>query len=48
MLSYNAAQTYDRIPIWVSYLLMMVVGGTVIMLFLGPALALVTWALIHV
>jgi Zn-dependent protease len=48
MLSYNAAQTYDRIPIWVSYMLMMVVGGTVIWLFLGPALALVTWAIIHV
>jgi len=48
MLPYNAAQTYDRIPIWVSYLLMMVVGGTLIWLFLGPALALVTWALIHI
>jgi Zn-dependent protease len=48
MLPYNAAQTYDRIPIWVSYLLMMVVGGTVIWLFLAPALALVTWVLIHI
>jgi len=48
MLPYNAVQTYDRIPLWVSYLLMMVVGGTVIWLFLAPALALVTWALIHV
>jgi Zn-dependent protease len=47
MLSYNAVQTYDRIPIWVSYLLMMVVGGTVIWLFLAPALALVNWALVH-
>jgi len=48
MLSYNAVQKYDRIPIWVSYLLMMLVGGTVIWLFLAPALALVNWALIHV
>lgn len=48
MLPYNAVQTYDRIPIWVGYFLMMVVGGTVIWLFLAPALALVTWALIHI
>ena len=27
MLPYNAVQAYDRIPIWVSYLLMIFVGG---------------------
>jgi Zn-dependent protease len=46
-LPYNAVQAYDRIPIWVSYLLMMLVGGTVIWLFLGPALAIVLWALVN-
>jgi Zn-dependent protease len=48
MLPYNAAQAYDRIPIWVSYLLMMVLGGTVVRLMLGPAVALVNWALSHI
>jgi hypothetical protein len=48
MLPYNAVQAYDRIPIWVSYLLMIVVGGTVIRLFLSPALAIVFWALNHI
>ena len=47
MLPYNAVQVYDRIPIWVSYLLMMVVGGTLIRLFLSPAMAVVFWALLH-
>jgi Zn-dependent protease len=45
MLPYNAVQVYDRIPIWVSYLIMMFVGGFVIRLFLGPALELVYLAL---
>jgi len=48
MLPYNAVQAYDRVPIWVSYLLMIVLGGTLIRLFLSPALALVSWALIHI
>ena len=30
MLPYNAVQVYDRIPIWVSYLFMMLIGGTVL------------------
>lgn len=47
-LPYNAVQVYDRIPIWVSYLLMMVVGGTLIWLFLAPALSIVFWALINI
>lgn len=45
VLPYNAVQTYDRIPIWVSYLLMVFVGGYVIMLFLRPALMLVYFGL---
>lgn len=45
MLSYGAVQAYDRIPIWVSYLLMIFVGGFVMRLFLLPALELVYIAL---
>ena len=30
MLSYNAVQVYDRVPFWVSYLLMIFIGGTII------------------
>jgi Zn-dependent protease len=41
LLPYNAMQAYDRIPMWVSYLLMIFVGGYIIMLFLRPALMLV-------
>ena len=48
LLPYNAVQAYDRIPIWVSYLLMIFVGGTVIMLFLRPLLYLVFSVLIHI
>jgi Zn-dependent protease len=48
MLPYNAVQVYDRIPIWVSYLLMIVVGGSVIMALLRPTLALIYSALIHI
>jgi Zn-dependent protease len=48
MLPYNAVQVYDRIPIWVSYLLMIFVGGTVIWAFVTPALRLVIWVLAHV
>jgi hypothetical protein len=35
-------QSYDRIPIWVSWLLMFVVGGYIMSLFLGPALGVVS------
>ena len=41
ILPYNAMQAYDRIPMWVSYLIMIFVGGFVMRLFLGPALELV-------
>jgi hypothetical protein len=41
-------QTYDRIPIWVSYLLMIFVGGAIMGALLRPSLELVYFALIHV
>ncbi len=48
ILPYNAVQTYDRIPIWVSYLLMIFVGGFVMGALLRPSLELVYTALIHI
>ncbi|MGA2168641.1 MAG: site-2 protease family protein [Terracidiphilus sp.] len=45
MLPYSAVQVYDRINIWVSYLLMIFVGRYVLMALLGPALRLVLWGL---
>jgi Zn-dependent protease len=45
MLPYNAVQTYDRIPVWVSYLLMMFVGGFILSLLLFPALGIIYFAL---
>jgi Zn-dependent protease len=45
ILPYNAMQAYDRIPIWVSYLIMILAGGFVMRLFLSPALYLVYLAL---
>ncbi|MGA3137181.1 MAG: site-2 protease family protein [Terracidiphilus sp.] len=48
MLPYNAVQVYDRMNIWISYLLMIFVGRYVIMALLGPSLGLVYWALTHI
>ena len=45
LLPYNAVQVYDRVPIWVSYLLMFFVGGYILSMLLGPALAIVFYAL---
>lgn len=45
VLPYNAVQFYDRIPIWVSYLFMILIGGTVIRLLLGPTMGLAFLAL---
>jgi hypothetical protein len=36
---------YDRIPIWVSYLFMIFVGGFVMSLLLSPSIALVCYGL---
>ena len=46
-LPYNALQTYDRIPMWLSFLLMILVGGTIIRIFLNPALSIVYILLSH-
>lgn len=48
ILPYNAMQAYDRIPIWISYLLMIFVGGYVLMALLRPSLGLVYYGLVHV
>lgn len=45
VLPYNAVQTYDRIPFWVSWILMFVVGGYVMSLFLIPASSFVAMIL---
>ena len=38
ILPYNAVQVYDRIPFWVSWILMIFVGGFILRLLLGPML----------
>jgi Zn-dependent protease len=48
MLPYNAVQVYDRIGGWMSYLLMIFVGGFILRLLLGPALGMVFFVLTHV
>jgi Zn-dependent protease len=45
LLPYNAVQAYDKIPIWVSYLFMFVLGGTVLRFLVSPLLELVYVAL---
>jgi Zn-dependent protease len=47
-LPYNAVQQYDRIPIWVSYLFMIFVGGYILHLLITPSLTLVFSALVHI
>jgi Zn-dependent protease len=41
MLPYNAVQVYDRIGGWISYLLMIFVGGFIMRLLLWPAVGVV-------
>ncbi|WP_348263476.1 site-2 protease family protein [Telmatobacter sp. DSM 110680] len=41
ILPYNAVQSYDRIPMWVSWCLMIFVGGYIMRLLLSPAFAVV-------
>jgi Zn-dependent protease len=48
VLPYNAVQAYDRIPFWVSYMLMLLIGGYVLRLLMGPALALVAFGLFNI
>jgi Zn-dependent protease len=47
ILPYNAVQAYDRIPLWISYVLMFFVGGYVLMALLRPALTLIYIGLLH-
>jgi len=47
LLPYNAVQVYDRIPMWASYLFMILLGGTVIRAFVSPAIGLIIRALMH-
>jgi Zn-dependent protease len=47
-LPYNAVQTYDRIPIWASYLLMMILGPVILGFLLAPSLGLVYLVLSHI
>jgi len=44
-LPYNAVQKYDNIPIWISYLLMIFVGGFVLSLLVNPIMELAYWVL---
>jgi Zn-dependent protease len=46
-LPYNAVQAYDRIPIWISYLFMIFVGGYILRLLLGPSMGLVFAPFLH-
>jgi Zn-dependent protease len=47
-LPYNAVQAYDRIGGWVSWILMILVGGFILRLLIGPAMAIVYFILARV
>ena len=47
LLPYNAVQVYDRIPIWVSYLFMIFIGGYVLRALISPSLGMVYAALLR-
>lgn len=47
LLPYRAVQAYDRIPLWVSYVLMIFLGGYVMSLVLSPAIGLVYFGLMR-
>ncbi|HEX3891871.1 MAG TPA: site-2 protease family protein [Terracidiphilus sp.] len=44
-LPYNAMQAYDRIPYWVSWLLMILIGGMIMRIVLMPMFAMVFFVL---
>lgn len=48
LLPYNAVVQYDRIGGWISYLLMIFVGGFILRLLLWPALRLIFSALVNI
>ena len=45
LLPYNAMQAYDRIPYWLSWVLMILVGGTILRMLIGPVMAIVYFVL---
>lgn len=47
VLPYNAVQTYDRVPFWVSWILMIFLGGYIMSLVLAPAFFVVRLVLIN-
>lgn len=48
LLPYNAVQKYDRIPGWVSYILMIVFGGVLLRIIVSPVIDLTSWALSNI
>jgi Zn-dependent protease len=48
MLPYNAVQVYDRVPFWLSYMLMIFAGPYVMAMLLTPALRLIYFGLSHI
>jgi Zn-dependent protease len=48
LLPYNAVRFYDGINIWISYILMFLVGGFILRLVLGPSLGLIFRALLSI
>ncbi len=48
MLPYNALQYYDRLGGWISWILMILVGGFILRMLLGPALGIVYFGLAHI
>ena len=48
LLPYNLVQVYDRIPMLVSYLFMIFLGGWFISIFLGPSIRFIYRLLIHI
>ena len=45
LLPYNAMQSYDRIPFWMSWLLMIFLGGYIMRILLAPAFGVVLMVL---
>jgi len=48
MLPYNVVQQYDRIGGWISWVLMILVGGSILRLLVGPSIGLIFTALMSI
>jgi Zn-dependent protease len=48
LLPYNALQYYDRLGGWMGWILMILVGGFILRILLGPALGIVYFGLAHI